>query len=59
VLEGKDKDSLYRHSESELRQIHEDFSQSVEIFTPGEDYMYIFQQDGATSLTTNVTQELP
>jgi hypothetical protein len=34
-----------------------DFSQTVEICTPGEDYMYIFQQDGAISRTSKVTQE--
>jgi hypothetical protein len=31
--------------------------QSVEICTPGEDYMYIFQQDGAIARTSNVIQE--
>jgi hypothetical protein len=40
-----------------MKLLDDEFSQTVEMCPPGEDNMYICQQDGATSLTSKVTQE--
>jgi hypothetical protein len=56
VLEGKDKDSLYRHrkNESELRQLHETIFMmkllddglipDCQNCTPGKDYLYTWER---------------